>query len=469
MKKYKRPNILLIYTDQQRQDSIKCYGNKLAITPNLDKLASEGVRFDNYYVQNPVCMPSRMSFLTGRYCSSLGIGWNGVPFPDDAVAIHQLLKPYGYKTAQIGKLHFDCHSNRDHRKPTNQYGFDTLILSDEPGCYDDAYIKWVESIDPAQVPKVRTALPPAAVKYGQPSYSNKKNAGHFPYIFEGDENFTHSAFVASETCRFLENIKEKPFFAIAGFYAPHSPFNPPKRFVDMYDIKKMNLPKVGENEKINKELQNLSSKDWRKIVTYYMALVTHVDDCIGKILDALEKTGKEENTLVIFTSDHGEFLGDHGKMQKGMPGHDCITRIPYIMKYPNVIPEGKAINEMVEGVDFVPTILEYTGIQIPPYIQGIPMKRLIEGKTASHKEDIFIEAFSPFGADKQATVKTKEYMYYMSSDGKELLFDKKKDPDELNNIAGESKYKDILLEMRLRMSKRLMQAGFDQREKIADY
>ena len=130
---FERPSVLLIYTDQQRLDSLGCYGSAHAKTPNLDRLAREGTRFSRYFVNNPVCMPSRMSLLSGRYCSSLGIGTNGIPFPEDAVSVQQILRPYGYRTAQIGKLHFQPHARRDHRDPHPDYGFETFVLSDEPG------------------------------------------------------------------------------------------------------------------------------------------------------------------------------------------------------------------------------------------------------------------------------------------------------------------------------------------------
>jgi len=395
MKSFKRPNVLIVYTDQQRRDSLGCYGNSLAKTPNLDKLASEGVLFENYFVQNPVCMPSRMSFLTGRYCSSLGVGDNGNSFPESAVPVHKIVKPYGYHTAQIGKLHFQPHAKRDHRDMHTDYDFDTFILSDEPGCYDDAYIKWVESIKPEIVEKVRVALPPAAFKYEKKSYCNNGRDTHEPYIFEGDEEFTHSSFVASEMCNFLENSKDKSFFAIAGFYAPHAPLNPPKKFVDMYNPDEMPLPKVGENEEVLPVLKNVSPEKWQKIIAYYLALVSHVDDCVGKILDTLKRTGQENNTIVIFTSDHGEFLGDHGRIQKGMPGHDCIVRVPLIIKYPSKISRGTVVKELVEGIDVVPTILDYCGIQIPRVVQGNSLKPLIEGKESFNREDILIEYFVP--------------------------------------------------------------------------
>ncbi|HBE00978.1 MAG TPA: hypothetical protein DC049_00670, partial [Spirochaetia bacterium] len=242
MRNFDRPNILLLYTDQQRLDTIAACGGKYAVSPGLDRLCAQGVRFSNFYVQNPVCMPSRMSFLTGRYCSSLGIGCNGIPFPASAHSLNMLLSSYGYETAQIGKLHFQPHALRDHRNPHPVYGFDTFILSDEPGCYDDAYTKWVEAVASEEVKGIRTSLPPAALFYGKTSYSDVPRNTHEPYIFESSEDLTHSSFVAAETIRFLKKPHSGPFFAIAGFYAPHTPVNPPRRYVEMFNEKDMGFP-----------------------------------------------------------------------------------------------------------------------------------------------------------------------------------------------------------------------------------
>ncbi|SHH60343.1 sulfatase family protein [Clostridium grantii] len=470
MKTFKRPNVLIIYTDQQRKDSIKCYGNEYAITPNLDNLAFQGVRFNNFFVQNPVCMPSRMSFLTGRFCSSLGIGTNGIPLGEDVLTINNILKPYNYHTAQIGKLHFQPHSRRDHRDPHPLYGFDTFILSDEPGCYEDAYTKWVEAIDPDMVSKVRTSLPPAAAHYGTKSFSDVPRETNEPYDFEGDEEYTHSSFVASETCEFIKNHGErKPFFAIAGFYAPHTPVNPPRRFVDMFNVDDMELPKIGEHEEVSEVLKHISDEEWKKIKAYYYAFAAHVDECVGNILNTLKEKKLDEDTIVIFTSDHGEYLGDHGRIQKGMPGHDCITNVPLIIRYPKAIKENTIVEEIVEAVDVVPTILDFCGVQIPRQIQGKTFKELVTGKKKFHKEDAFTEFFDPFGGYRSSVVRTKQYKYYIDNNGDEILYDMKKDPWELVNVVMENDYKQILLDMRKRLIKRLYEAADCSKGKTAEY
>ncbi len=470
MSNLRRPNILILYTDQQRLDSLKCYGNDRAQTPNIDMLAEDGVLFNNYFTQSTVCTPSRMSFLTGRYCSALGVGTNGIPFPEDEVTLNQYLDPYGYHTAQIGKLHFLPHARRDHRKPGPTYGFDTFILSDEPGCYDDAYIKWVERVAPDKVEKVWTALPPAAKKYDLPAYSDIPRGTHEPYIFPGDKDLTHSAFVASEVSNYIktrQNLKE-PFMAIGGFYAPHCPVNPPRDFVEKFKQEDMPLPSLGPDDSWREDLKDISEQKWQEIRAYYLALVSHVDDCVGKIIDTLKETGQYENTIIIFTSDHGEYLGDHGRVGKGMPGHDCIINVPFIMSYPEEISGGKEINNLIEGVDVVPTLLDYAGVQVPPKIQGKSFKNLLEGRTQEHKDYILCEQFSPDG-DKKTVIRDEKYKYFLNSSGKEILYDLQNDPEEKVNIVAKKEYQEVLSNLRKQMSIKLQKAAYDSLEREAEY
>lgn len=475
MRPKSRPNILLIYTDQQRQDSLACYGNPLAVSPNLDKLASEGARFDHFYVNNPVCSPSRMSFLTGRYPASLGVGSNGIPFPDEeATPINRLLSPYNYTTAQIGKLHFDPHSNRDHCIPGRDYGFDTFILSDEPGPYEDAYIQWVATHYPEDLENARAGMPHWAealqkIRGISKSEGLQQNV-HEPYIYPGKEETTHTSFVASETCEFIRNSGNNPFFCIAGIYAPHTPVNPPKRFMDMFDPLEMPLPKLSEEEDFQDFLKDVSEDKWREIVAAYYALCAHVDDSVGQMMKALEESGKADNTIVIFTTDHGEYLGDHGKLQKGPPCHDCVVRAPFIMRYPGMIKPGTVVDEIVEGVDFVPTMLDYAAIQTPKFVQGKSFKGLLDGQTGVHKDAAFIEAFEPYKPDIHwSCIKTKKFMYYTHHNGDEILYDRLKNPDENVNVIKDPEYATVISQLRMKVIQRLQEAAFTEREKFAMY
>ena len=224
-----RPNILILYTDQQRWDALGANGNPDIKTPNLDRLASEGATFRRFFIQNPVCMPSRISFLTGQYPSSFRISHMGVPVPEDTLTLPRMLRPCGYTCGNIGKLHFLPHADRYHNEPHPDYGFDTLINADEPGCYDDAYRAWVRARAPEALDDISVGLPPAREKWesvlrpdtGIVHPVREKNGAR---TFPADESLTHTAFVADQTARFIEQNRSHPFLAIAGFYSPHSPW-----------------------------------------------------------------------------------------------------------------------------------------------------------------------------------------------------------------------------------------------------
>lgn len=457
----KRPNILFIYTDQQRWDTIHCAGNAHIQTPNLDKLADNGVLFKNAFCNNPVCMPSRMSMLSGQYPSSLGISCNGIEMPEDVPTLMTILQQYGYHTANIGKLHFKNHSNRDHREPHPPYGFDTLILSDEPGCYDDAYIKWVEKQDPDAVEKCRCDTPPAW--RGTPINIHPRNT-HEPYLFDGPEHLTHTAFVGSEMDHFIRNHIDQPFFAIAGFYAPHTPLNPPQRFVEMYEQGKLPLPEMNDGE--NKF--GLSDAEWQQVKAYYYAMITQVDEEVGRIIKALEETGQLENTVVIFTADHGEHLGDHGLIQKGPPGYDSCSHVPLIFSAPGQIESGIQAEQLVEAVDIAPTVLDFCSVQTPPWFQGRSLLPILQGDKYDERSSVFIEFRSPFGISSK-TVRNHKYKLCEIDGDKELLFDLEKDPNELNDVASDPEYSQALQDMRVELIKRWFSVEKQYPLKTGDY
>jgi arylsulfatase len=450
----KRPNVLLLYTDQQRWDTIRAGGNTFIHTPNLDRLAREGALFHRCYCNSPVCMPSRQSMLSGTYPSVNGCTDNGIEFDPNRLTLQEVLSTYGYTTANLGKLHFKNHSNRDHREVHPQFGFDHLVLSDEPGCYPDAYMKWVEERAPQWLEQCRIALPPA---FAGPSNNAPDRDPVKPYLFGAPEDLTHSAFVADETISFIQQqTTGKPWFAIAGFYAPHCPFNPPVRFVKQLDPAEMPLPKFDQSggpfpwDGVHRAL---TDAQWQKVKTYYYALISHVDDQVGKILDALEAAGQMEDTLILFTSDHGEHLGDHGIMSKGPPGLDSCARVPLLVRYPQKVEEGMQYDELVESTDITSTIVDYCGIQIPPQFQGRSLRALLEGKEFEPRTSAFIELKSPFQNSWKA-IRTDRYKYCINQNGWELLYDLHEDPYEQHNVVEEPAYINALHAVRLELLQR---------------
>jgi len=389
--------------------------------------------------------------LSGQYPSTIGCTTNGIEMREDVWTLPKILKSYGYHTANIGKLHFKNHAHRDHREPHPRYGFDTLILSDEPGCYDDAYIKWVEERDPSQVENCRVSTPPAWD--GTPVIKQPRNT-HEPYVFEGPEAMTHTAFVVEEMLTYLQQRDARqPFFAIAGIYAPHTPLNPPARFVELYDPKTLPLPhKDADPGNVPWRDMGLTDDHWRKVKAYYYALITHVDDQVGRLLRYLDESGLAEDTLVIFTSDHGEHLGDHGLIQKGPPGLDSCVHVPLILSFPGRFG-GQKHPELIEAVDLAPTILDYCGVQTPPFFQGRSFRSLLEGSDYEPRASAYIEHKDSFNRSWK-TVRTHEFKYCAADNGSELLYDLVADPHEQRNVAADPAYVDALHAMRRELLRR---------------
>ncbi len=197
---------------------------------------------------------------------------------------------------------------------------------------------------------------------------------------------------------------------------------------------------------------------WKKVKAYYYALVSHVDDQVGHILTYLEEIGLMDDTLVIFTSDHGEYLGDHGLVQKGPPGLESCAHVPLLCTYPNKIPGGQRASDLIESVDIAPTILDFCGVQRPPFFQGRSFRKLIEGETASDtpyqaRDSVYIEHKVPFKRSWK-TVRTKHFKYCTSDAGTELLYDLQKDPHEQHNVARQPAYRDTLEHMRHELIRR---------------
>jgi len=458
----KRPNILILYTDQQRWDALGAIGNDDIITPNLDQLAQNGVTFTHHFVQSPVCMPSRVSMLSGQYPSTLGITHMGVPVPEDTVTLPQLLSPYGYRTANIGKLHFLPHANRDHRQPHPDYGFDHMEISDEPGVYEDAYRAWVRAQAPDQMDNISVGIPPSTrVWYdtmgiddgvnhrGDPAGRND-NMGAIPFM--ADDHLTHTAFVADQTKEFIRQQTDQPFLCIAGFYSPHAPWVVPQKYLDMYDPASLSVPSFPPDidaERPANPFQQFSDSQLRNAKHGYYAMITEVDHYIGQIMETLYESGHGENTVVVFTSDHGEWLGEHLKFGKGYPADDAVSRVPLMISAPNITYH-RQVSSIVEAVDIVPTLLSLAGVQIPPHLQGDNLVKLMQGEEAQG------DGWGLTEGNGWKCLRTPEYRYLLHGDGKESLWDMTSDPDAYHNVAENPDYQAVLVGCRHQLLTRLL-------------
>jgi arylsulfatase A-like enzyme len=458
----RRPNILIICTDQQRWDALGVNGNRDIQTPNLDWLAAEGVNFDHYFVQHPQCMPSRMSFLTGLYPSTLRITHMGVPAPADMVTLPQLLRNAGYATANIGKPHFRLHASREQRTRHSSSAFERQEISDEPEVCQDAYHAWVRRMAPDQFERLSMGLPAATYTW----YSTMDTGdgvwhpaddGRFDYggptTFPGDERYTHSGFVAEQALAFLASQSaQRPFLCMAGFYSPHAPWVAPQRYLDLYDPATFGLPTFPPELAARREAQNCSEERLRAARHGYYAMISEVDHHVGRILGELEYRGLAEDTIVLFLSDHGEWLGDHLKYGKGYPGDDAVSRVPLIVRWPAGVAEpDRTVSAIIEAVDVLPTLLECAGLQVPPHLQGQSFAAALTGGAFEGRGSALMEHAG------WKNLRTERYRYLMQTDGSERLWDLERDPHEYRDLAGDSAYSSILGEQRWMLVQRLVE------------
>ncbi len=369
----KHPNILFITTDEHRFDSLGCYGNTVIRTPNIDSIAAQGVLFDRGYVQNPMCMPSRMAIMTGRYCSENGCNINctGIPQFEQENTFIQVLRDNGYYTAAIGKMHM--------MPKWGPFGFTYLDLVEGKADANNQYIDYLKS-------------------KGLNGHQHKAKGDALPFGTHTNAlpaEDTIDAFVGRRAVQWLRkwpagSSETQPFFLWVSFSNPHFPFDPPEPYDTMYDPAEVPLPVWKDGEMDNKPTQRQLQKErgydkvteslLRKIVANYYGNISLVDDQVGEILNVLSSKGLTDNTLIAFTSDHGDHLGDHKLLHKsGVTFYDISVRVPYLISFPPLFPRGVVCESLVESIDLPATFLDVTGINIPASMQGRSLVGLSEG------------------------------------------------------------------------------------------
>ncbi|MGV8968378.1 MAG: sulfatase [Cellulomonas sp.] len=456
-----RPDVLIVYTDQWRWDAIGVLGSPVQ-TPVVDRLAADGIHFDHAFVQSPVCMPSRVSMLTGRYPSDLGITHMGVPVPEDTETIATVVRRRGYRTANIGKLHFLPHANRDHAAPHPSYGFDVLALSDEPGPYEDDYRAWVRSVDPEAAARLSTGLPPAAQVWRE-TMGLDDDIAHPPggarEDFDGAHEFgaaaslTHTAWVAARTIEHLESLADdQPAFTIASFFSPHAPFNVPREYLDLYDPATLPLPELSDEERAAQPASGVTDERIRSVRQGYFAAISEIDHHVGRILETLERLDRADRTVVVVVSDHGEWLGDHLRFSKGYPADDPVSRVPLVVRWPRGLVEpGRRVSTIVEAVDVMPTVLDALGIPIPPSVQG---RSLFSALLGGELDRIELAVTEHHG---WRSVRTPTHRYVVHADGSERLFDLGESPLSEVDVVDAPEHQAALAEIRRLVLQRVLE------------
>ena len=377
-----RPNILMITADEWRADSLGCAGNPIVRTPHIDALAARGVRFTNAYTPAPMCVPARVSVLTGQIPRTHGAMTNGVT-PSDNLTIAQLLRGAGYQTGAFGKMHF--------MPVYHDLGFDTMLLAEQHGLgwqIDDYHrwlweahrmVDWIDLWD--QVDAFRKAAP----AWFHDTYGALKSP--IP------EEAYHTTWITDRFLDYLGDIdRNRPFFAWVSYIKPHHPFDPPGHYAHLYDPADMPLPpeddrstkpllKGFDPRKGHFDISRWKPEDIRRMTALYYGTVTHIDDSVGRIVAALESSGLSENTVVIVNSDHGDFLGHRGFITKTpfVPYEDTI-RVPLIIADPRNRANGRVSDAFVNLVDLFPTLAAFAGISHDHTIHGRDLSPLLSGE-----------------------------------------------------------------------------------------
>ena len=432
-----KSNILFIAVDDLRPE-LGCYGNEQIKSPNMDRLAKQGLLFDRAYCQTPVCMPSRVSVLSGYRPESFGFSYqfSSKKLPTQTVSLPQLLKDEGYTTVSIGKIY---HYNNDDPEGWTRRHKDTFHEGDLCQGYCSGYQlesnlkvfdNYFKDISAANLPR------PSSCEISD-SPDNAHPDGKI-------------AFRAIEELRKLKN-DDKPFFLATGFYRPHLPFTAPKKYWDLYKRKDITLPsnpqpvengitrgKWDELRRYGDIPKNgpVSEEKSRELLHGYYASVSFADTQIGKLLAELERLELAKNTLIILWGDHGWNLGEHGWWCKRI-NVETSTRTAMMISVP-WMQKGKTTKALVELVDIYPTICELATIKPPFHIEGTSFASLIEDPQRSWKKAVFSEI------GNARTIRTNRYRLIKHENNRFELFDHNKDSGENVNVAGNSEYADIL-------------------------
>lgn len=487
----KKPNIIFIMSDDHGYQAISAYGSKLIKTPNIDRIAKQGMTFTNACVTNSISAPSRATILTGKHCHINGKIDNNSPFDTTQITFPQIFQQNGYKTAMFGKLHFGNNPKGvDEYKILPDQGFyinpdfitnkgDTTINGYVTEIITDLTIDWLKKQKQNQQPFMMMCFHKSPHRPWWPTperfaeFYNKK----FPEpetLFDNYSNrgtaaktaemnllnhmmYSHDSKVNPKLVMQMgEKVQPKLLEWEQETYLEYSRAS--DQLKAKYDITlekinkdfKQNWPKMSDEEKMRWKYQ--------RYMQDYLATVSIMDDNIGRLLDYLEKSGLAENTIVVYTSDQGFYLGDHGWFDKRFI-YDQSFKTPLIFKWPGHTKAGSVENEMVQNLDYAQTLLEIAGIKAPKDMQGESIVPLLEGKSDKWKRKSvyyhYYEYPSVHMVKRHYGVVTKEYKlahFYYDIDEWEL-YDRLNDPNELNNVYHDPKYQEVVIEMKNELKK----------------
>lgn len=456
----KPPNLLFILTDQQRFDTMRCYGNELIDTPNLDRLAHESFVFENAYVSQPVCTPSRATILTGLYPHTTGLLACNIALPPEIPTIAELA-PEEYRCAYMGKWHLG-----DEIFP--QHGFKTRVSTEDAYRRFFSKPEYFSHLSDYHHFLVANGLTPDSESMGQRVFSRHMAASL-------EESLTKAAFLGERAAQFIKENREQPFVLFIGFLEPHPPHTGP--FNDMYDpgalpvgaafmrrpandaplLHRVMSAYYMESEEYGYDLR--TEEGWRAIRARYWGNISLVDRAVGRILGALSEEGLENDTIVVFTSEHGEMLGDHGILGKTVLYEEAV-KVPMLIRAPALGRRHRMIPGRFSHIDLLPTLLDLMAIPMPGKLQGESRVSAPRGD-ASLGSDVFIEWNRSDGHPMPGEAEVNRAMIspwrtVITGDGWKLnlsandqcqLYDLKSDPAELVNLYDEPRYRARALDL----------------------
>ncbi|MEM7028930.1 MAG: sulfatase-like hydrolase/transferase [Chloroflexota bacterium] len=443
-----KPNILFLFSDQHRHDALSCYGAPICRTPHMDSLAETGMRFTHAFTPTSLCSPARAALLTGLYPHNNGQlanmgNFNGVFDKQmlDATGYPELLTQAGYSTNYIGKWHLPKQGDTDF------WHFDQWHTETEY-----AEEKAALGLGTDRSKEVRR------LEWG----------GTAPFCGQSILPAEHlqEAWCADKTIELLQAQAEndQPFMIFTSFFGPHFPYAVPAPYDTMYDAEQVerwinfdetfeNKPYIQQREMLRWNASHLTWPDWQKVIAHYWGYCTYIDDQIGRILTALNKSGLAENTIVIYSSDHGDMTGSHRLFNKGMYMYDEIYRIPLMVRWPGVTQPGGVCDDFVSLIDLMPTMLDAGQAQTPSTLDARSLRPLLQGNTVGDWPDDIYAEFHGYESTlfSQRMVRTKSWKFIYNPGAEDELYDVASDPGELRNLVDEVGYKHVLRRMKARL------------------
>jgi len=437
------PNILWFCTDQQRFDTIGALGNPHIHMPSIDRLVAEGVAFNFAYCQSPICTPSRASFLTGMYPGSVHGCMNGNErWSEAAPLVTKLLADAGYDCGLAGKLHLAGAAGRIEPRPADD-GYRVFHWShhpqnDWPAGHD--YADWIRA-------------------------QGEDLDALYQYPEQIPPSLHQTTWCTDRAIEFMTEQRDRPWLMSVNVFDPHAPFDPPQEFLDCYDPDTLPGPHFREGDLAAQA--RLAGVDFqtparhpetfaaRQIQAAYYAMITLIDENIGRLLATLEQTGQRENTLIIFMSDHGEALGDHGLLLKGCRFYEGLVRVPLIFSWPGHLEAGLVSNALVELTDVAPTLLEICGVARPEQMQGRSLLPILRGQADPdrHRDFVRSEYYRVLNPDAPGRDFNGSYATMIRNDRYKLvvyhghdigeLFDLQADPGEFHNLWADPDFAEV--------------------------